>query len=383
MIREAGRRTGVIIVGPDQDIVSRAEQALSQERQFSVATHGNVLSAVQEQLVSATSELLVVELVPPFFDDLAALEIIMRAHGQAAPSVVVIADDVGAAVSRSLLKLNIADWLPRSFSEDELVMAAHHALASSDGSAGDLSRTLSVAFMPVIGGAGATTLSISALEILCRQRKLPKSACCIVDMNLQSGTVADYLNVATNLKLDEITGAPERLDGQLLEILLSKQAGGYMALCAEPSLDRVGRVSQEIVGRLLDLCAVKFKLLVIDMPRIWWPWCDSIVRGTDKFYFVTDMSVAGLNHVVQMAALIGERLEMDMSGSVIVNKSSWLGVAGVTKKHVEDVLGDYFAGYVPDCFKEVRTAQNQGLLLSDVRSKSALETGLQKVLQAT
>ena len=61
------------------------------------------------------------------------------------------------------------------------------------------------------------------------------------------------------------------------------------------------RVDSRMIARLLDLAAPKFRTLVIDMPPVWRTWCENVVRGVDKFFFVSDMSVAGLRHARTLA----------------------------------------------------------------------------------
>ena len=243
-----------------------------------------------------------------------------------------------------------------------------------------MSRTTTIAFMPAIGGAGASTLSIVAMEVLCAERQSQRSSCCVVNLNLQAGAVADYLDVRPNLDLEDIARAPERLDAHLLEVMLSQHKSGYSVLSALPSLSASESVNPQIIGRLLDLASTKFSTLIIDMPGLWMPWCDSVLHGTDKLYFVTDMSVAGLRHGQRLAQLVSDRHGVELNGSVIVNKSARLGVAGVKKQHAEVLLGSYFAGFIPDGRKHVLAAQNQGILPSEYKRKNALNTALRKIL---
>jgi hypothetical protein len=93
------------------------------------------------------------------------------------------------------------------------------------------------------------------------------------------------------------------------------------------------------------------------------------------------MSNNGLRQANWFAGQLSEQLGADMRRSVIVNKVSWFGLAGIKKKHAEDVLGDYLGGFVPDSFNDVRTAQNQGILLSKVKSNNPVEVALRKILR--
>ena len=287
------------VIARDDQVLERAASALEQSGQFSVDGLKYVDGVTLNGTLKRPCNLLVLELCAPFDEDLAALETIRESH--AGPNVVVVADDVGSDVARRLLKLNVSDWLPRSFSRDEMIMAANQVAVGADDSADHGQQSLSVAFMPVLGGVGASTLSTMALEILCRRQKLRRSACCLVDLNFHSGTISDYLNVPANLNLAEIIASPERLDMQLIEIMLSEHDNGYAVLCSDAQLDTAEQMKPAVVGKLLDLIAARFGLMVIDMPSIWSPWLESVVRGVDRFYLVSDMSVAGLRHAARQA----------------------------------------------------------------------------------
>src|SRR4029078_13327702 len=117
---------------------------------------------------------------------------------------------------------------------------------------------------------------------------------CLIDLNLQSGAMADYLDLPANIQLEDIARNPDRLESHLLEVLLSRHASGVSLLAAPNSLTGFETVQSELVTRLLDLAASKFSNLVIDLPRQWLPWSESILRGADWFFITTELSVPGL-----------------------------------------------------------------------------------------
>ena len=375
--KKSGASVRIAVITPDQTLAERVRQVLTSLRSGEAEIILGSLSEHVDALTQRPAILIVAELTQPAAD-VASLERLIRSSTQRPPSVIVIGDGLDETTTRSLLRLGVADWLSRGCSNEELINAARRTLTAPD-TEGGAGRTMSVAFMPAIGGAGATTLSIAAMQIMGEGRRGKETTSCIVDLNFQNGTVADYLDLQPSLDLEEILGAPERLDAHLLEVMLSKHKKGYAALAAVPLLTADERIDAEIVGRILDLAASQFGALIIDMPPVWRSWCDNVVRGVDKFFFVADMSVAGLRHARQLAQLVSERCAIDLHGSVIVNKATWFGVAGVKKQHAQDLLGGYLGGFVPDCGNEVQTAQNEGALPSGKKLKSALEAELKKL----
>ena len=76
-------------------------------------------------------------------------------------------------------------------------------------------------FLPAVGGAGVTTLAVQTAMLLLNSGARGKTATCLVDLDFQHGACADYLDIEPRLNLGEIEPRPERLDRQLLEVMLS------------------------------------------------------------------------------------------------------------------------------------------------------------------
>lgn len=378
----AAAEVGICLVATSPQLSAIARQALSSSAAATIDVHAGRLADHVARIRSAPYSLVIVELQTPFQQDLAELEKLAHSRtGRWVTPFIVIADGLGEQETRTLLRLGVADWLSRGAVANELGDSVRRALGASHAVPG--AQSTIYAFMPAVGGAGASTLSIAALEMLHRAKKVARPSCCVVDLELTHGVIADYLDTPARLDLNEIGTAPERLDAQLLEIMLSQTKDGYGVLAALPRLALNDRIDQQIIGRLLDLSASKFSHVVIDMPHEWTQWSDNIVRGSDKFFIVTDLSVTGLRHARRLAEQISSRLSIGLERSVIVNKVPWLGGNGVTKKNAQEVLGAFLAGYIPDGGKHVRIAQNHGQLLSEANSRSPVVASLSKLVLAS
>ena len=148
-----------------------------------------------------------------------------------APAVIVISDGVNENTARRLLKLQVTDWLPRTCQDRDIVLACEHVLHPEQGPGGT-AQAQCITFVPAIGGAGSTTLCLAALEALRDKARVPLANCCVVDLDFQAASTPDYLDIAANLQLGEIVAAPERLDGHLFEVMLTRHAAGFAVLAA-------------------------------------------------------------------------------------------------------------------------------------------------------
>ena len=101
--------------------------------------------------------------------------------------------------------------------------------------------------------------------------------------------------------------------------------------------------------RLLDLVSSHFDYVVIDMPRTWFSWTDSVLLGSNRLFIVSEMTVPGLRHAKQLVAAIRERLGDGPQPKVIVNRfEQRMFDPGLRKTDIEQALGDRFAGLHPE-----------------------------------
>ena len=340
----------------------------------------NAVEAEALTKLGANCSVLVIDVDPRDARETAALETIIAAAGGEVP-IIVASEDLGTASARRLLHLGVADWLPRQSNAAELRQACERAITAKESN-GRTQTARCIAFYPAMGGVGTTTLAVAAAFHLAGGKKQPHSAC-LVDLDLQSGAMADHLDLPANLQLEAIIATPERLDSHLLEVMLSRHASGVALLAAPNSLIGFEGVEPDLIARLLDHAAAKFDNLIVDLPRLWQPWSENVLTGADRFFVVTELSVPGLRQARRVADELHRRFDMPLKGRVIVNKAHWLGSHGVKKRDAYEALGERLAGFVADLGSVVAQAQNRGVPLSEVRRANRLEKDLAAILKAS
>jgi pilus assembly protein CpaE len=217
--------------------------------------------------------------------------------------------------------------------------------------------------------------------LLMRKGARGTSSTCLVDLDFQHGACSDYLDIEPRLDLDEIEPRPERLDRQLLEVMLSHHSSGLAVIAAPNRPAEMRSFDPDMVTRLLDLVSSNFENVVIDMPRTWFPWTDSVLFGSNRLFIVTEMTVPGLRHAKQLVAAIGERLKGGPQPQVIVNRfEQHLFGPGLRRADIEAALGDVFAGAIPNNYRLVREAIDRGVPLDEVKAGSNVTQALKKVL---
>ncbi|MGA2125974.1 MAG: response regulator receiver protein [Xanthobacteraceae bacterium] len=294
------------------------------------------------------------------------------------PPIVVVTHEFSHEVARQLLQIRVADFLVKPVSALDLVRAC--ARATRGPSTEAVTEAEICTFLPAAGGVGLTTLAVQTAMLLLREQRGSGSTC-LVDLDFQHGACADYLDIEPRLDLGEIEPRPERLDHQLLEVMLSHHASGLAVIAAPNRPAEMRSFDPDMVTRLLDLVSSHFNHVVIDMPRTWFPWTDSVLFGSNKLFIVTETTVPGLRHAKQLITAIGERLAGGPTPKVIVNRfEQHMFGPGLRRADIEQALGDAFAGVIPNRYRLVREAIDRGVPLDEVKAGNAVSAALKKII---
>jgi pilus assembly protein CpaE len=208
-----------------------------------------------------------------------------------------------------------------------------------------------------------------------------KTATCLVDLDFQHGACADYLDIEPRLNINEIEPRPERLDRQLLEVMLSHHASGLAVVAAPNRPAEMRSFDPDVVTRLLDLVSSNFDYVVFDMPRTWFSWTDSVLLGSNKLFIVTETTVPGLRHAKQLVEAIRERLGDGPHPQVIINRfEQTLFSAGLRRSDVEQALGEAFAASIPNHYSMVREAIDRGVPLEEIKPGNKITAQLRKLI---
>jgi len=295
------------------------------------------------------------------------------------PPIVVVTRAFNEVLARRLVQFRIADFLVKPVEPIELVRAcARAAHVQGEESA---TEAQIYTFLPAAGGVGLTTLAIQTAMILLRRGQRTTSSTCLVDLDFQHGACTDYLDLEPRLDLGEIEPRPERLDRQLLEVMLSHHSSGLAVIAAPNRPAEMRSFDPDVVTRLLDLVSSNFENVVIDMPRTWFPWTDSVLFGSNRLFIVTEMTVPGLRHAKQLVAAIGERLKGGPQPQVIVNRfEQHLFGPGLRRADIEAALGESFAGVIPNNYRLVREAIDRGVPLDEVKPSNNITQTLRRMV---
>jgi pilus assembly protein CpaE len=372
-------RAAVLLVTGDKELARSVEAAFGGGEHVDLEIVAGPLPAGLDalRLASATVTVIDVDLQKP--DELLALERLMAGPADC-PPVIVLTDRFDHALARRFMHMRVADCLQKPISPAELARACARAARNQKAVAAAEEAQI-FAFLPAVGGAGVTTLAVQTAMILLNSTKKAKAATCLVDLDFQHGACADYLDIEPRLNLGEIEPRPERLDRQLLEVMLSYHSSGLAVIAAPNSPAEMRSFDPTVVTRLLDLVSANFEYVVFDMPRTWFSWTDNVLLGSNKLFIVGQPTVPGLRQTKQLVTAIRDRLGDTVKPRVIINRfAQRLFGPGLRQGDIEKAIGEPLVSCIPNDYALVREAIDRGVTLEEVKPGNKITTQLRKLI---
>ncbi len=374
-VRSEARK--VVVVSPDEFFRARQYAHLANQADYAVSKSASGYEALYQE--KPTPDIMLVDIDA---DRAAAITAIEKWHGAGqSGSIITFSETLDETSLRTLLRVGVKDWLPMD-ADTASVLAACEAIASRPRAASRSGDLACFAFIPAAGGVGNTTLAIETAFLLARSDR-PLARTCLVDLNFQTGALADHLGVTPAFDVKSLLKDPERLDSQLLNAMLARHSSGLAVMAAPRSPTEHLAISAACVVRVLDVASQMFDTLLIDMPPIWMPYSNHVVAGCDRVFVVTEPSVPALHRARDIAEMLPEKMADTARVRVIVNKwrRDFLGTA-LSKRDAEQVLNGYLAGFLPEDGSLVRDAINRGEQLSATSRTNKISRELARIIVA-
>jgi pilus assembly protein CpaE len=260
------------------------------------------------------TDLLVVQIDPDNAADLAALESFAAGPGLRIP-VVAAVEDLTIATTRRLLRSSIADVLPIPFSLEELgqaIDAGRERVARATGQ-GPARQASIIAVQSVLGGMGASMVAAQLAQMWAGEKQV-----LLIDLDVQRGNAALYLNLKPRLSVADLIEAEDRLDAEFLRMIVERHQSGLGVVAAPADMNPLDALTPEFIERLLDVAAQNYDLVVLDMPGIWIDWSAAAMQKADLVLLIAQLTVSGVQQCrrqldVLEANNLGERVRVVMN----------------------------------------------------------------------
>ncbi len=236
------------------------------------------------------------------------------------------------------------------------------------------------------GGAGATTLATNlAVEIAARQPPAQGGAAvCLLDLNLQFGNVANYLDLQEPSRVSDAYRNLSRLDGDAFLACLQPAGPGLQVFTAPPDLVPMDALGASGFDRLVDCARAVAPLVVIDMPSVLTDWSEQAFSIADRVLCVSLLDVRAAHNARHFATVMKAIGLPPARVRHILNRAAPKRNADMMMRlrKFEQGLGTAFDAILPDGGVEVSEACDLGQSLRKACPANQLAREIQRLAQS-
>jgi pilus assembly protein CpaE len=344
-----------------QDIAATVQAAITDRRmnKAHVKLHmGGAPAAVEAYRSAPTPNLIVLEAT---HDRNALVEQLdeLSQFCDAGTKVIICGKVNDIVLYRQLMLRGVSEYLVAPFGVMEFVQAVSH-LYSAPG-ANPVGRV--VAVIGAKGGVGSSTVAHNVAWSIASGLD---TSTVIADLDLGFGTAGLDYNQDPPQGIAEAVFAPDRVDSNLVDRLLSKCSDNLSLLAAPATLDRLYDFPETAFDSIIDVLRASTPYIILDLPHAWNAWTRRMLIGADEVVIVAAPDLANLRNTKNILDSVRNARPNDHQPKLILNgvgllKRPEIAVADFTKTVELEPLA-----VIPHEPKLFGAAANNGQMIAEI-----------------
>ncbi|KIN63822.1 ATPase [Sulfitobacter noctilucicola] len=306
--------------------------------------------------------------------------------------VILIAEDMTPAALHSLLRKGADEFVPYPLPEGELAQAITRVRKKDEVAAPEVSHAPQlkagaqkdgavIVVHGLAGGTGSTTMAVNLAWELAHADKNNPPSVCLLDLDLQFGSVATFLDLPRREVVYEMLSDTEDMDEESFGQALLTYEDRLQVLTAPSDMLPLDLISSEDINRVLDMARNQFDYVVIDMPSTLVQWSEAVLNAAHIYFAMLELDMRCAQNTLRFKrALQSEELPVEKLRYVLnrAPKFTDLNAKGRVKRMAES-LGISIDLQLPDGGKPITQANDHGLPLANSAPKSPLRKELMKL----
>ena len=285
------------------------------------------------------------------------------------PQIVAL-NDANISTVRQLLRQGVTDVVSIPLRMEEILdSAADVAREITDVAPAQTNLCPMLAVVRAQGGEGATTLATQLAAELASRPSATKGVC-IIDLDIQLGSVSPALGVSPLRNLDDLLKAGSRLDPAVMRSVAVKRGKNVDVIGAPDEIHPLEQVDTEQLLRILELARKEYSYVLLDLPSDWTSWNLSALVDATEVLMVIGLQISSLRQAKRRLELF-KSVGVELSKvSIVVNRVERRLFKNISLNDVSGTLRRDVVARLHDEGSKISTAQDQGLLVSELDRKS-------------
>lgn len=288
-------------------------------------------------------------------------------------AVLVVSSSSDGSLILQALRAGAKEFLTLPLRIDDLLAAIGRISERRTGGDGRARGSLVFAVAGAIGGVGTTSLAVNLGCILAKQ---PHNSVVLLDLDLCLGDADVFLDAIPDYTLVDVAQNVNRLDFTLLKRSLTKHSSGLYLLPRPVQLEDVGIITPENMQRVIGLLKATFTHLILDLSKGYTPVDLVALEAANHILLVTQLDLPCLRNVVRLIMSFSNMEGMAEKVKIIVNRVG-LDSGQITLKKAEETMGREIFWQLPNDYRTMIDARNNGIPLIEGAPKAAITHSLQ------
>jgi pilus assembly protein CpaE len=276
---------------------------------------------------------------------------------------------------RELISRGVSEYLVMPFGVLDFIRAVS-SLYASEG-ADPLGRVIAVTGAK--GGVGASSIAHNVAWSIARSFE---TQTIIADLDLAFGTTGLDFNQDPPQGIAEAVFAPERLDANLVDRLLSKCSDRLSILAAPATADRAYDLHENAFDALVDILRASVPCAILDVPHTWTSWSRRMLISADELVVVAAPDLANLRNTKSLFDALRAARPNDAKPKLVLNFAGVPKRPEITTKDFAKAVEIDPIAVIPFEPKLFGTAANNGQMIAEVEANSKVADILDEIGRA-
>ena len=350
----------------DDTRVAEALQYAAEDRRLSkahVSVHmGGIAAAISHYVESPTPNLIIIDTGLKGGQIISELDRLAESCDPGT-KVIVIGRHNDVLLYRELLKRGVTEYLVTPVEPMRLMESISNLYNNPDTDpVGHV-----FAFIGAKGGVGSSTV---CHNVAWTMSEILKTDVTIADLDLAFGTTGLDFNQDPVQGIAEALAAPERLDDQLLDRLLTKCSEHLSIFAAPVVLDRDYDISADACDLVIDVVRQNVPFVAVDLPHGWSAWSKRILLQADEVVITAVPDLANLRNAKNIIDLLKTARKNDRKPHLILNMANLPKRQEITVKEFEQALDAKVLAVVDFDCETFSQAANNGQMIEELSAKA-------------
>ena len=335
---------------------------------------GGPAAAVEAFRAAPTPNIIVLEAVADPATLVGHLEALSESC-DAGTKVVVIGHVNDVQLYRDLIRRGVSEYLIAPLEPLDVLRTLSELYVSPE--ARNLGRVIAV--VGAKGGVGASTVAHNISWAIARNLD---ASTVVVDLDIAFGTAGLNFNQDPPQGIAEAVFAPERLDSNLLDRLLSRCSDNLALLAAPAVLDRTVDLDEDAFEQLFELLRASVPCIILDVPHQWNAWVKRTVLGADEIVIVAEPELASLRNAKNLVDLSRASRPNDAIARLVLNRVGVPKRPEISAGEFSKALGIDVLSTIPFDAQLFGTAANNGQMIAEVQAGSKATEAFTQIASA-